>query len=366
MKRIKDFLVAVLFISIISYTLPIFFPQSSSSPKENTSIDESIKEKEPTFVQEKLPANGYSKWIGKSGEKFAKQFGEPVSKERISQTHEWWTYGSSANDYYEVLVVNHQIESILILGNEVETDNIHTGMKMEDLALLTTLYSNFSFDYERENYVIELSEEDMNYQPLIAFNNGAFALIQFNQKTGAIIAIRYLSAHDLLTLMPYQLLSGNLLDAGDSLSNASTVKDSVRKKHLVNLFNQLRELADLDKLDLDPMLNNLADELAQHFVGNQETILQEDRLEEFLEERMTHTYERPFYLEKNEMRELEKISNANKFEDIEGLLYLPNQDTSFLAMHLYGELTHLLKLDDEKVNKIGLAFKDDFIVVLLK
>ncbi|QCI86033.1 CAP-associated domain-containing protein [Vagococcus zengguangii] len=366
MKRIKDFLIAFLLFILISYAAPVFFPQTSSSVKNKEGSNEQIIDKEPTFIQGKLTAEGYSKWIGKTADKFREQFGEPGLKRAVSQTQEWWSYGEKSEDYYEVLVVNNIIESILIVGQNVETDGLHTGMRMDDLTMMTTIYSNFSFDYERENYIIELSEEDMNYQPLIAFDNGTFAMVHFSQVTGEVIAIRYLSALDLLTLMPYQLLSGNLLDVSDSLLNLAEINDQERAAHFVGLLNVLRQTHELSELSVDEELNQLAAKFAQQFLQHQDQILSEERYETMLEEQINHTYERAFYLDKDELSALEKLTESNKREELSPFIYMPNHDTSFVAIHGYGELAYILPLDDEAFNHIGVAFKDDFIVVLLK
>ena len=365
MKRVRDFLIAFLFVMIVSYALPIFLPHTSSSMKDKEVNHEQSLGKEPSFIQGTLPASGYSKWIGQSAKKFSQQFGKPNDKYAISQTHEWWSYGEDATDYYQVLVVNDKVESILVVGKQVETDGLRPGMGMDELTMVTTLYSNFSFEYHRENYIIELSEEDMNYQPLLAFENGTFAIVHFSQMTGKIIAIRYLSSLDLLTLMPYQLLSGNLLDIGDSLFNSAEIDEKQRTHHFVTLLNILRQSDQLELVTPSTELDQLASEFAQQFLMKQDQVLSENRFEAMLEERENHTYEWAFYLDADEVMALKQLTGTSQ-TDLSVLLYMPSQDTSFVAMNAYGELAYLLPLDDEDVNQIGVAFKDDFIVVLLK
>ncbi|MGC3051193.1 CAP-associated domain-containing protein [Enterococcus faecalis] len=47
-----------------------------------------------------------------------------------------------------------------------------------------SIYSIFAFNFHHEAYDVELMEEDMNYRPLDAFDNGSFAVLFFNQRTG--------------------------------------------------------------------------------------------------------------------------------------------------------------------------------------
>lgn len=48
---------------------------------------------------------------------------------------------------------------------------------MQDLTKITTIYTNFTFEYHDTEVGIELMEEDMNYRPLIAFDNDTFAIL---------------------------------------------------------------------------------------------------------------------------------------------------------------------------------------------
>ncbi|MGY6462763.1 CAP-associated domain-containing protein, partial [Corynebacterium sp. UMB8791] len=74
-----------------------------------------------------------------------------------------------------------------------------------------TIYSNFAFNFHHEAYDVELMEEDMNYRPLVAFDNGSFAVLFFNQRTGGLMAVNYVNKETLLTEMPYQLNEGSPL-----------------------------------------------------------------------------------------------------------------------------------------------------------
>ena len=53
------------------------------------------------------------------------------------------------------------------------------GMTMTDLTELTMIYPNFTLSQNDRSVRFELMEQDMNYRPLVAFDNGTFAVLFF-------------------------------------------------------------------------------------------------------------------------------------------------------------------------------------------
>ena len=68
---------------------------------------------------------------------------------------------------------------------------------MQDLTKITTIYTNFTFEYHDTEVGIELMEEDMNYRPLIAFDNDTFAILFFDQTTNGLFSVVYLDKDSL-------------------------------------------------------------------------------------------------------------------------------------------------------------------------
>ena len=81
---------------------------------------------------------------------------------------------------------------------------------MTDLTELTMIYPNFTLSQNDRSVSFELMEQDMNYRPLVAFDNGTFAVLFFDQKTSELAAVTYLDQTTLLKLSPYQLTEGEL------------------------------------------------------------------------------------------------------------------------------------------------------------
>ncbi|MFZ4460868.1 CAP-associated domain-containing protein, partial [Enterococcus gallinarum] len=68
----------------------------------------------------------------------------------------------------------------------------------------------FTFEYHDTEVGIELMEEDMNYRPLIAFDNDTFAILFFDQTTNGLFSVVYLDKDSLLKLLPYQVFGEGL------------------------------------------------------------------------------------------------------------------------------------------------------------
>ncbi|BDQ56396.1 hypothetical protein EfsSVR2331_05210 [Enterococcus faecalis] len=126
-----------------------------------------------------MPASGYAAYIGKDVETFIRQFGNPKEKIKTGRTYELWTFGLTMNDYLEVNVRENKVIAIKAFNNDKMIEPFKIDMKLADLSDLMTIYSNFAFNFHHEAYDVELMEEDMNYRPLVAFDNGSFAVLFF-------------------------------------------------------------------------------------------------------------------------------------------------------------------------------------------
>lgn len=53
---------------------------------------------------------------------------------------------------------------------------------MEQVLKKTTLYANFAFEVNEQTSQIELSEYDLNNHPLVSFDNGSYAILDFTSR----------------------------------------------------------------------------------------------------------------------------------------------------------------------------------------
>lgn len=365
MKRIRDIIIVTVIITLITYGQAVFSPRTPSNLFHKKELHPATEKKESSFVQGKLPATDFANFLNQSSNELVSMYGEPLEIQRVSEKQEWWAFGESSVDYFEALIVEGKVESIFVLGKEIMCDGFRIGMNVEDISELTTLYSNFSFKFEKDTYIVELSEKDMNYQPLIAFENGQFAMLHINRSTGSVIGIRYVTPKTLLATMPYQLQKGKTHLKGKKLVDTSAKNEEQQIRQLLSLINTIRENESLATLVMKEEDNKLASTLLDKFIKNEERYIEKERVNDYLKEAEELIYERSFYLDSHENELLlEKKQSTMRIDSL--LLYTPTHDIPLMLMNWYGELLETIHLDDKEVKDIGIAFKEDKVMVLLK
>ncbi|MDR2276593.1 MAG: hypothetical protein LBE23_01960, partial [Vagococcus sp.] len=208
MKRILEFSICLLIVTSFFYMKPVVSSYNQPKPKNDLIVEE-VKVSHKSVPYYELNTTGMAVHIGKTKQEFLKEFPKP--KKDLTSFHgtEWLIYGDNTEDYYQVEIKNHVVSSVFLLGDHLESSPFSMGMNLVDLAEITTIFSNFNFEYGDEKYEVELTEDDMNYRPLVAFNNGTFAMLHINQGNGQLMAIRYLDKNSLLSIMPYQMNQEN-------------------------------------------------------------------------------------------------------------------------------------------------------------
>ncbi|MGD1370448.1 CAP-associated domain-containing protein, partial [Enterococcus faecium] len=102
-----------------------------------------------------------------------KHFGQSYDRLTSGVGFETRYYENKASHLtFEVNVQDSMVTTVKVLQTgPADITPFYLGMTMQDLTKLTTIYTNFTFEYHDTEVGIELMEEDMNYRPLIAFDN---------------------------------------------------------------------------------------------------------------------------------------------------------------------------------------------------
>ncbi|MGX6978170.1 CAP-associated domain-containing protein [Vagococcus elongatus] len=364
MKRIAHFfLVSVIFL-IIAYMQPIIFPDDRA-PKPLDIGSEVPDEKGQKFMQGKVSSTGLSQYIGQKAEAFVQNFGEPIEIQEVDNTSSWWIFGEDGSDYLQLLIEDKVIQSIFVLGTGIECDYFNIGMTLHEMSSVTTLYSNFSFQQSGKDYVVELTEKDMSTQPLVAFDNESFAILHIDGESEKVTGIRYLNTASLLSLMPYNLQEGELPESKNNESDVSEVSQRHLERQFFSLVNLIREREGKEIFVANGQLFLDSSELLTSFLDEKETYLEKEALEELALQRNIQTYRQPFYLTQ---KEIEKIAKENKIslDNTYGLAYTPTRDIPYMLMQWYGKLLPHLPLNQIEQGEIGVSFKDDFILLMLR
>lgn len=363
MKRFGQFMLVFFSFVIISYALPIIFPKEQvvtpMSKEEQTDVTVS----HTSFPYGELNVTGLAGYIDQPTEEFTKDYGEPIEIQRTALGYDWWILGENEHDYLQVAVTDNKVVSIFALGDELVNDPFEIGMKLSNISDITTIYPNFDFEKNGVNYQIELTEEDMNYRPLLAFDNGSFAILHLTQDTGKLIGVRYLNKEMLLSLMPYQLtnngeVADKVIDEGVdwSLVNAD------RQRQMQSILTILRQRGKYNSYDYSKNLSESTQKALINFVTNpSKVVTSKNRLEEWQQHDNRCEFNQSFRLQSDEFNKvLEAVGMDSR--NTHGILYTPSYDVPFLVMTWYSEALSQRQFTHKKDRDVGIAFDRDVVL----
>ncbi|MEG0732537.1 MAG: CAP-associated domain-containing protein [Vagococcus sp.] len=362
MKRFIEFFVCLFIVMSVVYLKPVISSHNQPKQKNDLSV-EKVKISHKSVPYYELNTTGMANFIGKTETEFLKEHPNPKKKWKSYYNTEWLVYGDSLNDYYQVEMKNHVVSSIFVIGSELDSTPFAMDMNLVDLAEITTIFSNFNFEYGDEKYEVELTEDDMNYRPLVAFNNGTFAVLHINQGNGKLMAIRYLDKHTLLSIMPYQMDQENKVQ--QSLATNVPNWEQVNfdnQQQLSTILNLLREKENKKSYQADSELEVGAKNALRKLKEKPETFIDEpDRLESFKSTTDNQFNSAPFILNKKEMSKiLKSVDLTNK--ETHGIFYGPVIDVPFMMTNWYGSRFYHEELTHKKDTTIGLTFEKQSVM----
>ncbi|MBO0439763.1 CAP-associated domain-containing protein [Candidatus Enterococcus ikei] len=360
MRKFLAFLGVFFVVLIVGYLQPVFFP-AEKMQQEAISGGQSVSH--TALPYEEIPTSGYAAYIGKKTTDFVTEFGEPLEKQKSYMGYELWIYGEKDTDYLEVNVQNEKITMIKAFNDSKEVAPFSIDMKLSDVSELMTIYSNFEFTYKENKYNIELMEEDMNYRPLIAFDNQTFAILFFNHGNGKLAAVTYLDKESLLTLMPYQLIEGEPIPI--VTLEQTTGFDAVISNQTIRTINLLKLKEELPTYHVNTESQKNAQKLFETLTKNQKNILSLERIEtwQFSKEQAVSTA--VFTLTNDEFQKLLKIGQLDK-KKATGMYTEPVYDPTFTVLSWFSDSLYHSRFAHQENENIGVAFTKESMLVLLQ
>lgn len=360
MKRLLAFITVFFTVLVIGYLQPVFFPAEKEQPKIQSSGRDTAHNALP---YEKISTSGYAVYVGGKTSDFIEKFGEPKEKKVTNFDYELWIYGTQDSDYLEVNVRSERILAIKAFNETEHTKPFNLDMTLSEVSELTTIYSNFAFTYESQKYDIELTEEDMNYRPLIAFDNDTFAILFFNQGSGELTATVYLNDEMLLTLMPYQLYEGEPLSVQVIKSDESL--NSEKSQQLIRVINLIKMREGLPSYYVNTESQKNAKMLYELLQKEQKSIISSDRLENWNQSQQENLATVSFTLTNEEYQKLLKISPIDQ-RKATGIFTEPVFDPSFTALYWFSDSLYHSRFAHQENENIGVAFSKESVLVLLQ
>lgn len=362
MKKFLAFIAVFFTVIIIGYLQPVFFP--AEKPKV-VSEYEGRNVSHTALPYEEIETTGYAKYIGEKATDFVKTFGEPVEKIKTNFDYELWLFGNKDKDYVELNVRENKILAIKAFNDTKETTPFYKGMELSDVSQFSTIFSNFIFTYENQQYDIELMEEDMNYRPLIAFDNGTFAILFFNQGDNQLSAVVYLDKETLLTIMPYQLLEGEALATIPNLNESMAGFDAVQSNQIIRVVNLLRDRENMSLYNTSTKNQKNAQTIFDLLNNKPTEFLNDDRLMLWYQIEEQGKVSPIFTLSNDEFQALLSAAKLPA-KKITGIYTKPVYDTSFTVLSWFSDSLYYSRFDHQKKETISVAFSKESVLVLLE
>ncbi len=359
MKRVIGFF-SILFLVLIGYYLqPVLFPPT---PKKITHapINQVVRHK--ALKHQVVKTEGYAKYIAEPIADFEQQFGQPTKIEDSGFFFQTRDYNLDAG-VLEVNVESGKVSAIKVMAKKNDVSPFKFGMTSSQLSDKINLSADFSLTYDEEPVAIELSENDMRFRPLVAFDNQTFAMLFFNGHSEKLIGIVYLDLENLLRLMPYQINSGNPLANRVQESNLDwNVLNQQKEERTVEAINRYRVFHKLPVYSVADQTMSASKKMLKSFLTAPKKVLSNERLEEWQTDQEAHLSNLSFELSESEFKDLakrEKVTYEN------GLFYSPAVDPLF---NLFDWISHdhFNEIFDTPEASLGIAINQESVLVLLQ
>ena len=315
------------------YMQPVWFPQVSSDLPDKSEI-----RREPpstSWNYEPIKTDGFAKWIGQNLADFDAVYGNPEEEYSSGFSFIIHKYQLEDQAYLEVNTEKSRITSLKFLGKKTQDiEPFQVGMTMNELAKTTMIYPNFSINHDGRTISFELMEDDMNYRPLIAFDNGSFAILFFSQKKGEsfLYSVMYLDRATLIKLAPYQVTEGMVPRfVQEEAADWEVINQNkqVQSKELLQVLRQNDRLSEF--VDLNTDVQMLSEQILGTFLDQKEEFLTTERVKH-LQRVQAGKETSLFALTKSEMEDLvTEVSN----KELNVYLELPVYDPMFTILSWY-------------------------------
>lgn len=359
----------LLFISIfIGCLLVVYlYPTLTYQRLSETTINRPRSQQPPStsLNTEVVPASGLALYIGQDIDAFEREYGiaEQVTDSGFGFKNHIYQY--KATSFFEVTTMSGQITSVKFIGHDqVESSPFQIEMTISDVLKDYVISPNVQFEYNHEKYSFELMEDDMNYRPLIAFDNGTFAILFFDQQKNntTLYAMMYLDAQTLLKLAPFNLTEGSPLFFSVN-EEANWVSINVQKSEKSHRLMQiLRKEFDFPVYENQPSLQYATEEQLTKFLESPEEIISTERLKSYLRIQENEEQQR-WVLNNQELAVLLKDYDPKIFY---GHFEMPVYDPIFTILSWYSNPYLVSHLFYEKSEAIGIAFSKENMLVLFQ
>lgn len=397
-KWLKTFLRAIplVFIMLLAtYWLPEVIsrnPADIITPKEESeSIQSESFDYQTTDLQpEQLPVSGLGSYIGQNVKSFTEKYGEPKRIDPTIYGDEWWVFGGNEKDYLQLGVKNGVITDLFVLGSDINVAPFKIGMSITEVFQIANFYPTYSVESKDKQVTLELTESDLNYRPLIAFDNETFAVLMMDRATNQITAVRYLDSSSLLRLGVYDNGSAESKDHSFEIdeSNQKAISEA-NKQQVLEIVNILRQRNGVEALSSSEALSEVAQTI---FINQVEQLNTDSQSEEEsnIDETISSSESKPndsasvetfiidddpAFVEENTDQEFQPLTSDQieltlqetelELDEVRVLYSNQKIDMAWLVTNWFKLEIERNFLMNARMTEIGIAYRDNDILLIL-
>ena len=101
------------------------------------------------------------------------------------------------SEYVQIGMEDGKVVTVFAIGKDVEIGPFHIGQPIGEIYASNPIESNINLKYKDSSYRFELSEDDINTQPLIKIGN-VYAQLYIDKFNGTLSSIRLMDASTLI------------------------------------------------------------------------------------------------------------------------------------------------------------------------
>lgn len=206
---------------------------------------------------EGVKTEGLFQLIGHDKNQLIEMLGEPNRIDLSRYGYQWWIYNGNHKNYVQVGIENDQVVTFFAIGEKVNIKPFYIGQPIGEIYSSYFIPSILEFNHQGQEYLFELSEEDINVHPVIQLGE-VYAQLYMDKFTGTLSSIRVMDASTLLKIKPFAYRGEYIGEFQRERSIDQSKLEKALKLQIFDLTNIYRKRFKVDPLKWDEELSENA------------------------------------------------------------------------------------------------------------
>lgn len=200
----------------------------------------------------KIKAEGLFQLIGKDNNEVEMELGKPERIDVSAYGYQWWIYKLSKNKYIQIGIENNKVVTIYAIGKDINIKPFYFGQPIGEIYSSYFIESTLDLYYDNQTYHFELSEEDINFRPIIRINT-MYVQLYIDKFSGTLSSIRIMDVPTVIKLRPFDYRE---MTSGIPITNNIDEKMLAKayEQQIFDITNMIRFRYDLSALKWDEEL----------------------------------------------------------------------------------------------------------------